>query len=276
MTGWQSWAWHLMNDPIRSNPWALTLAVAMIGGSVAGTVAGVGGIYQMWPGEWPAWARRRETGMTDTRRRAQHAIATVRERQPATTQTMEITDDGPAFPLPPGDVSLTMPARRPTPERVGRELATVAAHPGVRSVCPHCDGHGSTMRPVADLLAESLGLVDPESLAVSPGERLEPLVPPDVLAALAHLYDPNDRESLARLAATLASIAARPSAPASLDEYARVKALILAAFKRALGERWRPEYGQAWSQAYDFAAVRLLVAQQDAALDGIARYPGAS
>lgn len=288
MTGWQTFVWHLMNDPIRDNPWAFTLTVALSLGSLAGMVAGVGGIYEMWPGEWPAWARRRETGMTDTtRRRAQHAIANAR-RLAVAEPTMEIgeveaPDRGPAFPLPATDYNLTLPARRTMPERIGRELATVPAHPGIHSTCPHCGGAGSLMRPVVDLLGESLTLVpdvavlaaaEPDHLPeVPPADRPEPLFPADALVTVAHLYDPGDRESLARLSDALRLIAARGEG-ASLGDYAQAKTRLYNAFRDTLAERWRVEYGVAWSQAYDYAAIRLMLAQQEAALDG-ARYPSA-
>jgi hemoglobin-like flavoprotein len=90
------------------------------------------------------------------------------------------------------------------------------------------------------------------------------------LAALAENYDPADPAkmetldyALKRFGRSHASFT-RPDGTvrgATLEEYKAVKDALFATLVKALADKWKPEYGEAWSQAYDYAAAGMLAEQ---------------
>lgn len=90
------------------------------------------------------------------------------------------------------------------------------------------------------------------------------------LIALANMYDPADPAKMASLDQALASFGrahasfARQDGSvrgATLDEYAAVKDALFSTLVRVAGRKWIPEYTEAWSQAYDYAAAVMLTEQ---------------
>lgn len=198
------------------------------------------------------------------------------------TQTHE------AFPLPaePADWDLPMNGEPTVVIRTADPVALPAPDHGITSTCTRCDGRGHIRRTAPELLAEALALAAGEE----PGPRmvarlLETLLADggredaEALAAdLPRLYDPDSPDALARLDGLLTSVGARHVASQgpyrglgslTLDEFAQVKTMLLESLRRAVGAMWRPEYELAWSRAYDYAAVRIMVAAQQSALAGL-------
>jgi hemoglobin-like flavoprotein len=165
-----------------------------------------------------------------------------------------------------------------------------------RQDCPHCRGTGKVLS-VNDLLRESIGLLDGNEDAVirefyarllTAAPDLAPLFPRDLLAedeidhqrdrllaaivALAKHYDPDNDEAMATLDTALASYGRAHSAfrrpdgsvrGATLEEYVAVKSTLFSTLHDAAGAAWLDEYDGPWSEAYDYAAIRMLSAQLD-------------
>ncbi len=92
------------------------------------------------------------------------------------------------------------------------------------------------------------------------------------LVALSQSYDPDapDSEGMQILDTHLATFGRshvrffRPDGSergATLDEYAAVKRVLFGTLLDAAGEAWRPEFTDAWSEAYDYAAATMMYAQ---------------
>jgi hemoglobin-like flavoprotein len=103
------------------------------------------------------------------------------------------------------------------------------------------------------------------------------------LAALADLYDPDDDEKMERLDRALASFGRSHAAFARKDgtvrgatweEYGAVKEALFATLVTAAGEKWKAEYTESWSQAYDYAAA-VMVAEQYRSGFAAPRFPRA-
>lgn len=168
-----------------------------------------------------------------------------------------------------------------------------------REACTHCGGTGF-MPGVSDYLRQSIQLVGdqgdelvrtfygvlfrgaPELVKLFPGNPTEGQLGTDhrgvrqrelllnALVALSDLYDPDDPERMERLDTALASFGrkhaafARPDGTikgATLEEYAAVKNALFAVLVQATGKAWRPEFTEAWNQAYDYAAG-VMIAEQ--------------
>lgn len=170
----------------------------------------------------------------------------------------------------------------------------------VRIDCEHCGGVGY-VPGLNDYLLESAGLLgdNPDevvrlfySTLLSDAPALAALFPADIvtasvgtahsagvaqrekllaaLVALAELYDPGVPGKMDRLNAALARFGRSHAAfarqdgtvwGATLEEYAAVKSALFSTLVRVLGEKWKPEYTSAWSQAYDYAAAVMLAEQ---------------
>jgi hemoglobin-like flavoprotein len=174
--------------------------------------------------------------------------------------------------------------------------------------CDECRGRGYVIVSTRDLLRQSIGLVsDGDELVrefyrrlldAAPG--LAVLFPADLLTedsikkqrekllnaltALAHLYDPDDPKNMDKLTTALKAFGRSHASfdrqdgsqrGATFDEYAAVKAALLDTLTDAAGQAWKPAYSDAWSEAYDFAAVTML-AEQYATVPAIARQPRVS
>jgi hemoglobin-like flavoprotein len=90
------------------------------------------------------------------------------------------------------------------------------------------------------------------------------------LTALSGLYDPASDEKMKHLDQALASFGRAHASfirqdgtirGATLEEYAAVKEALFATLLRVAADRWKPEYTEAWSQAYDYAAAAMLTEQ---------------
>lgn len=90
------------------------------------------------------------------------------------------------------------------------------------------------------------------------------------LAGLADLYDPGDPARMEALDAALKRFGrahasfTRPDGTvrgATLDEYKAVKDALFTTLVKAAADKWRPEYTEAWTQAYDYAAAAMLIEQ---------------
>lgn len=161
--------------------------------------------------------------------------------------------------------------------------------------CEACSGHGYVIVSTRDLLRESSGLLDdsgaeivrdfygrlldhaPELAALFPADLLtddaikgqrEKLL--GALKSLASLYDPDNPEAMQRLTTALQAFGRshadfqRPDGSrrgATFDEYAAVKLALFETLRQAAGAAWKPAYGDAWAEAYDFAAVTMLAEQ---------------
>lgn len=132
--------------------------------------------------------------------------------------------------------------------------------------------------------APGLGVLFPSDLLTADaikGQREKLL---SALTALAHLYDPDDQTSMDRLTGALKAFGRSHASfdrgdgsqrGATFDEYAAVKAALLDTLADAAGRAWNLAYSDAWSEAYDFAAVTML-AEQYATIPAIARQPRTS
>jgi hemoglobin-like flavoprotein len=101
------------------------------------------------------------------------------------------------------------------------------------------------------------------------------------LVALSQTYDPADAESMAILDTHLATFGRshaafhRPDGSirgATVGEYLAVKRILFETLHDAAGKEWRPEYDDAWSEAYDYAMVGMLYTAQRSGFRA-ARYP---
>jgi hypothetical protein len=135
----------------------------------------------------------------------------------------------------------------------------------------------------------------------APADKLAPLFPPDLLTAdeidhqrdrlwaaletLATKYRPGDPDSMTRLNTALESAGRhhalfwRPVGPprgASKQEFADVGALFMGVLHDYAREAWRPEWDDAWADAYTYAADQMYAAAQRARVSGevtMPRYP---
>lgn len=169
----------------------------------------------------------------------------------------------------------------------------------LRVECEHCGGVGF-VPGVNDYLKESASLIGDGDTVVrqfyttllNDAPTLAYLFPPDItqatmttrdakgltqrekllgaLVALAENYDPGSPEKMGRLDAALqrfgrshASFVRQDGTGwgATLEEYKAVKDALFSTLVRTVGEKWKPEYASAWSQAYDYAAAVMLAEQ---------------
>ncbi len=168
-----------------------------------------------------------------------------------------------------------------------------------REQCPHCEGTGF-MPGISDYLRESIALVGdqgdevvrafygtlfraaPELVKLFPGDPTKGDLGTDhkgarqrelllsALVALSDLYDPDDGDKMARLDTALGSFGRKHAAfvrpdgtikGATWEEYGAVKDALFQTLVRFAEEKWKPEYTEAWSQAYDYAAAVMLAEQ---------------
>jgi hemoglobin-like flavoprotein len=155
---------------------------------------------------------------------------------------------------------------------------------------------------VHDVLSESIALIADNSddvvrafyrrlFVLAPG--IEAMFPPDLLTANTHqegsagarqrdqlvgalvkvaeLFGAGDREeqeldTILRMAGRSHSAFRFPGEavprPARAAEYALVKRALFETLGEVAGDRWKPEYTEAWDQAYDYAAVEMQHASQ--------------
>lgn len=113
-----------------------------------------------------------------------------------------------------------------------------------------------------DLLAEIP--YGAESAGSGPQQRDRLLV---ALVAVAKNYDPEYPERMAALDSTLERYGRSHAAfqrqdgsvrGATLDEYHVVKVMLFNTLHDVAGAAWRPEFDDAWSEAYDYAAAGML------------------
>lgn len=170
----------------------------------------------------------------------------------------------------------------------------------VRIECEHCKGVGF-VPGVNDLLKESIALVGNDgdevvrlfyTTLLNENPALAYLFPPDItsaahgtqgskgaaqrdkllgaLVALADSYDPGDMDKMGRLTRELARFGRAHAGfvrqdgttwGATLEEYKAVKDALFSTLVRVAGDKWRPEFTSAWSQAYDYAAAVMLAEQ---------------
>jgi len=169
----------------------------------------------------------------------------------------------------------------------------------VRVECEHCGGVGF-VPGINDYLKESAAMIgdgdavvrqfyttllnDSPALAyLFPSDITEPVMATrdgkglsqrekllGALVALAENYDPGSPEKMGRLNAALerfgrthASFVRQDGTGwgATLEEYKAVKDALFSTLVRTVGEKWKPEYASAWSQAYDYAAAVMLAEQ---------------
>lgn len=196
--------------------------------------------------------------------------------------------------VPIGDTPFGRPGRS-----IGRSTVPQPMVSPTRTPCQHCDGRGF-MPGINDLLRESIGLLGesgdevvrtfytalfqaaPDLVSLFPGDPREGDFGSDhrgakqrellleALAALATNYDPADAEKMAGLDAALKRFGRAHAAfvrkdgtikGATWEEYAAVKEALFTTLVRAAGELWRPEFTEAWGQAYDYAAAAMLIEQ---------------
>jgi hemoglobin-like flavoprotein len=168
-----------------------------------------------------------------------------------------------------------------------------------RVECEHCKGVGY-LPGVNDLLLESAGLLGgdgdevirlfytqlfaehPQMRALFPGDPTKGDFGSDdrgatqrdrllgAIGSLAELYDPAVPAKMDRLDTALKSFGrhhaafARPDgtvSAATLEEYAWVKAALFSTLIRVTADKWKPEYSEAWSRAYDYAAGVMMAEQ---------------
>lgn len=165
--------------------------------------------------------------------------------------------------------------------------------------CEHCGGRGF-MPGINDLLTESVALLGsdgdevvrlfyssllrahPQLMTLFPGDPTQGDFGSDhkgavqrdkllkALTALAGLYDPGDEAKMAHLDQALGSFGRAHASfvrqdgtikGATLEEYAAVKESLFTTLVTAAGAKWKPEYTEAWSQAYDYATAVMLAEQ---------------
>jgi hemoglobin-like flavoprotein len=165
--------------------------------------------------------------------------------------------------------------------------------------CPHCHGTGHVLT-TNDYLRESLTLLGDQGDSVvaefyarllTEAPDLAPLFPADLvdplagagspgrlqrdkllgaLVAVSQTYDRADPAAMEILDTHLATFGRshanfqRPDGTvrgATLAEYHAVKVVLFGTLHDAAGEAWRPEYDDAWSEAYDYAVGEMLHAQ---------------
>lgn len=169
----------------------------------------------------------------------------------------------------------------------------------VRIDCQHCGGRGF-MPGINDLLTESVALLGdqgdevirmfyssllrahPQLMTLFPGDPTQGDFGSDhkgavqrdrllkALTALAGLYDPGNETKMAHLDQALGSFGRAHASfvrqdgtikGATLEEYAAVKEALFSTLVSAAAGKWKPEYTEAWSQAYDYATAIMLAEQ---------------
>jgi hemoglobin-like flavoprotein len=193
-----------------------------------------------------------------------------------------------------------IPALRPMPTNVFRRSpAPQPLISQFRTDCHECGGRGF-MPGINDLLQESVKLLGnegdevirlfysallrahPQLITLFPGNPTQGEFGSDhkgakqrdrllkALTALAGLYDPADSDKMKHLDDALAQFGRAHASfvrqdgtmrGATLEEYAAVKEALFATLMRVAGSKWKPEYTEAWSQAYDYAAAAMLTEQ---------------
>jgi hemoglobin-like flavoprotein len=161
--------------------------------------------------------------------------------------------------------------------------------------CAGCQGHGRVRMSVHDILTESIGLIADQADAVvikfydrlfAINPVLVKIFPPDLLKAPAHaegspgahqrdqlvealvkvatLYGAGEREekeldAFLRQAGRSHSLLPYPDGPRppTREEYGQVKRALFETLVEVAGDRWKPEYTAAWSQAYDDAETEM-------------------
>lgn len=200
------------------------------------------------------------------------------------------------------DPSVTDPRHYAEPETERIELQPNA--------CPHCLGTGRVLttndhlrmsidllgdqgdKVVAEFYARLLteapdlaslfpaDLVDPLAGAASPG-RLQRDKLLGALVAVSQTYDRDDPKAMEILDTHLATFGRSHAnfqrqdgtvRGATLAEYHAVKVVLFGTLHDTAGEAWRPEFDDAWSEAYDYAVGEMLHAQNHTDLKA-ARYP---
>jgi len=168
-----------------------------------------------------------------------------------------------------------------------------------RTDCQECGGRGY-MPGINDLLQESVKLLGdqgdevirmfyssllrahPQLMTLFPGNPTQGDFGSDhkgarqrekllkALKSLADLYDPAEAEKMKHLDQALASFGRWHAGfirqdgtirGATLEEYAAVKEALFTTLLRVAAGKWKPEYTEAWSQAYDYAAAAMLTEQ---------------
>jgi hemoglobin-like flavoprotein len=193
-----------------------------------------------------------------------------------------------------------IPPLRPMPTNVFRRSpAPQPLISQFRIDCHECGGRGF-MPGINDLLQESVKLLGndgdevirlfyssllrahPQLITLFPGNPTQGEFGSDhkgakqrdkllkALTALADLYDPGDPDKMKRLDDSLASFGRSHASfvrqdgtmrGATLEEYAAVKEALFTTLLRVAAGKWRPEYTEAWGQAYDYAAAAMLTEQ---------------
>jgi hemoglobin-like flavoprotein len=159
---------------------------------------------------------------------------------------------------------------------------------------------GDSTDDVVGVFYESLLRIAPHLAALFPPDLFDPLSEPPTeanprtgrgqrdklvaaLAALASSYDPDDPEKMAILDTHLAAFGRSHGAfrrqdgtvrGATVSEYHYVKVVLFDTLHDAALDAWRPEYDDAWDEAYEYAARHMLAAQ-DTVRDGFGRFPRA-
>jgi hemoglobin-like flavoprotein len=179
-----------------------------------------------------------------------------------------------------------------------------------RDDCPHCMGTGRVLttndylrmsidllgdqgdKVVAEFYARLLteapelaslfpaDLVDPLAGAGSPG-RIQRDKLLGALVAVSQTYDRDNPKAMEILDTHLATFGRSHAnfqrsngtvRGATLAEYHAVKVVLFGTLHDAAGEAWRPEFDDAWSEAYDYAVGEMLHAQNHTDLRS-PRYP---
>jgi hemoglobin-like flavoprotein len=193
-----------------------------------------------------------------------------------------------------------IPPLRPMPTNVFRHAPVpTPLISQFRTDCHECGGRGF-MPGINDLLQESVKLLGdegdevvrlfysallrshPQLITLFPGNPTQGEFGSDhkgakqrdrllkALTALADLYDPAEPDKMKHLDDALASFGrshasfARQDGTirgATLEEYAAVKEALFTTLMRVAGGQWKPEYTEAWGQAYDYAAASMLTEQ---------------
>jgi hemoglobin-like flavoprotein len=173
--------------------------------------------------------------------------------------------------------------------------------PTIAVDCAGCHGNGKVNMTVNDLLRESLALVeDADEFARGAYQRLfnkaphvKTIFPPDLLTASRHDEGSKGLAQRERLVSAVVGLAEHygrspeemdqldkalrrwgtthaafwwpeegRSRPPTRAEYEAVWQALAETFVATLGNRWKPEYGIAWEQAYDHAEVEMRHATQ--------------
>lgn len=301
MTGdGRDWLWHLLNDPMRSNPWSLVaLAVIVAAGAVVVIGVGVGAdkIRRIM------FRRRTETVVSQE---DQTEVMAPISAPPSTAnrEIYEVPYSEPAMDGYAGGGYIPGPSEsgvHALPEAIGTS--------GVQMACEHCGGSGVVVRSVSELLHEVAALVPDGGgdrivkefyvrlLAAAPD--LASLFPGDLvtaqsgdedsagftqrdrlwkaLVAMLTMYDPADAAAMERLDHALGAFGRshaafpRPDGTvkgATLQEYAAVQNVLMGVLHDVAGNAWRPAYDAAVEEAYDYVAAHMMDEAHVAVISG--------